>query len=83
LTPDRLHSASSERHGQVKCSCHRSAHHVKPEDEGIELRALSNRIRTTIGDRVHVNLTSYNRQVLTGEVPSAQDKAAWSNRYRG
>lgn len=46
------------------------------EDEGIELRAL-NRIRTNIGDRVHVNLTSYNRQVLlTGEVPSAQDKAA-------
>ena len=46
------------------------------EDEGIELRAL-NRIRSTLGDRVHVNLTSYNRQVLlTGEVPSAQDKAA-------
>ena len=46
------------------------------EDEGIELRAL-NRIRTNIGERVHVNLTSYNRQVLlTGEVPSAQDKAA-------
>ena len=46
------------------------------EDEGIELRAL-NRIRTNIGDRVHVNLTSYNRQVLlTGEVPSALDKAA-------
>ena len=46
------------------------------EDEGIELRAL-NRIRTNIGDRVHVNLTSYNRQMLlTGEVPSALDKAA-------
>jgi osmotically-inducible protein OsmY len=46
------------------------------EDEGIELRAM-NRIRSNIGDRVHVNLTSYNRQVLlTGEVPSAQDKAA-------
>ena len=46
------------------------------EDEGIELRAL-NRIRGNIGERVHVNLTSYNRQVLlTGEVPSAQDKAA-------
>ena len=46
------------------------------EDEGIELRAL-NRIRSNIGERVHVNLTSYNRQVLlTGEVPSAQDKAA-------
>ena len=44
------------------------------EDEGIELRALS-RIRSNVGDRVHVNLTSYNRQVLlTGEVPSAQDK---------
>ena len=44
------------------------------EDEGIELRAAS-RIRTNVGDRVHVNLTSYNRQVLlTGEVPSAQDK---------
>jgi osmotically-inducible protein OsmY len=44
------------------------------EDEGIELRALS-RIRASVGDRAHVNLTSYNRQVLlTGEVPSAQDK---------
>lgn len=44
------------------------------EDEGIELRALS-RIRSNVGDRVHVNLTSYNRQVLlTGEVPNAQDK---------
>jgi len=44
------------------------------EDEGIELRALS-RIRSNVGDRVHVNLTSYNRQVLlTGEVPSANDK---------
>jgi osmotically-inducible protein OsmY len=30
------------------------------EDEGIELRALS-RIRSNVGDRVHVNLTSYNR----------------------
>lgn len=44
------------------------------EDEGIELRATS-RIRSNVGDRVHVNLTSYNRQVLlTGEVPNAQDK---------
>jgi osmotically-inducible protein OsmY len=44
------------------------------EDEGIELRATS-RIRSNVGDRVHVNLTSYNRQVLlTGEVPTAQDK---------
>lgn len=44
------------------------------EDEGIELRAAS-RIRENLGERVRVNVTSYNRQVLlTGEVPSAQDK---------
>ena len=44
------------------------------EDEGIELRS-SSRIRGTVGDRAHVNVNSYNRQVLlTGEVPSAQDK---------
>ena len=44
------------------------------EDEGIELRA-SSRIRENLGDRAHVNVTSYNRQVLlTGEVPSEQDK---------
>ena len=44
------------------------------EDEGIELRSTS-RIRSNVGDRVHVNLSSYNRQVLlTGEVPTAQDK---------
>ncbi|MGA0570456.1 BON domain-containing protein [Variovorax sp. VNK109] len=47
---------------------------IQLEDEGIELRAGS-RIRENLGDRVHVNVTSYNRQVLlTGEVPSAQDK---------
>lgn len=44
------------------------------EDEGIELRT-SSRIDENLGDRVHVNVTSYNRQVLlTGEVPNAQDK---------
>lgn len=44
------------------------------EDEGIELRAAS-RLRAALGERGHVNVTSYNRQVLlTGEVPSAQDK---------
>ena len=46
------------------------------EDEGIELRAAS-RIREGLGDKVHVNVTSYNRQVLlTGEVPTEQDKQA-------
>lgn len=44
------------------------------EDEGIELRAAG-RIRESLGDRVHVDVTSYNRQVLvTGEVPNMQDK---------
>lgn len=44
------------------------------EDEGIELRAAS-RIRENLGDRGHVNVTSYNRQVLlTGEVATVQDK---------
>ncbi len=44
------------------------------EDEGIELRAIG-RIRDNLGDRVHINVNSYNRLVLlTGEVPSAQDK---------
>jgi osmotically-inducible protein OsmY len=39
------------------------------EDEGIELRT-SNRISERFGDRVHVNVTSYNRVVLlTGEAP--------------
>jgi osmotically-inducible protein OsmY len=43
-------------------------------DEGIELRSYS-RIRDVLGERGHVNVTSYNRQVLlTGEVASAQDK---------
>ena len=42
------------------------------EDEGIELRAAS-RLRDALGDRAHVTVTSYNRQVLlTGEVPSDQ-----------
>lgn len=44
------------------------------EDEGIELRAAA-RIRETLGDRVHVNITSFNRQALvTGEVNNAQDR---------
>ena len=44
------------------------------EDESIELRAAS-RLRENLGERVHINVTSYNRQVLlTGEVPNAQDR---------
>ena len=44
------------------------------EDEGIELRS-ANRVREALVERAHVNVTSYNRQVLlTGEVPSEDDK---------
>ncbi len=44
------------------------------EDEGIELRSI-NRLRDAYLERVHINVTSYNRQVLlSGEVPSEADK---------
>jgi osmotically-inducible protein OsmY len=44
------------------------------EDETIEVRAAS-RIQEHVGQRAHVDVTSYNRQVLlTGEVGSLQDK---------
>jgi len=44
------------------------------EDETIELRG-SARIRDALGERAHVNITSYNRQVLlTGEVATERDK---------
>jgi osmotically-inducible protein OsmY len=46
------------------------------EDQGIELKA-SNRIKNLMGDKAHVNVTSYDRQVLlTGEVFNDNDKAA-------
>ena len=44
------------------------------DDETIEMRAGS-RLSETFGDRAHVNVSSYNRQVLlTGEVPSEAAK---------
>ncbi|MDA1118773.1 MAG: BON domain-containing protein [Proteobacteria bacterium] len=45
------------------------------EDRGIELRA-GNRIDDRHGERVHVNVTSFNRHVLlTGEVPEEATRA--------
>lgn len=42
------------------------------DDESIEVRGAL-RLREVLGDRSHVSVTSYNRQVLlTGEVPSEQ-----------
>ena len=44
------------------------------DDQNIELRAASN-LSGTFGDRAHINVTSYNAQVLiTGEVPTEVDK---------
>jgi osmotically-inducible protein OsmY len=46
------------------------------EDEGIKTRA-GNRVGDVLPDRGHVNITSYNRQVLlTGEVDNEADKKA-------
>jgi osmotically-inducible protein OsmY len=44
------------------------------EDESIELRTAHG-MRQNLGDSAHINVTSYNRQVLlTGEVSTAADK---------
>ena len=46
------------------------------EDEAIELKS-GGRLRDAVGDKGHINVTSYNRIVLlSGEVPSDADKAA-------
>jgi osmotically-inducible protein OsmY len=44
------------------------------EDETIELRG-SSRVRDALGEKAHVNITSFNRQVLlTGEVATDRDR---------
>lgn len=49
------------------------------EDEGIKLRGES-RLLEAFGERAHVVVTSYNRQVLlTGEVPTAADRQTAEN----
>ncbi|MGA8513498.1 MAG: BON domain-containing protein [Burkholderiaceae bacterium] len=60
--------------GGVLVATDRRTSGAQLEDEGIELRA-TNRIREALVERAHINVTSYNRQVLlTGEVPSEDDK---------
>jgi osmotically-inducible protein OsmY len=49
---------------------------VQLEDQNIELKSLT-RVREAVGDRGHVNVTSYNRMaLLTGEVPTEADRTA-------
>lgn len=46
------------------------------EDQAIELKAVS-RVREAVGDRGHINVTSYNKLALiSGEVANEADKAA-------
>ncbi|MEN9539739.1 MAG: hypothetical protein RLZZ126_1974 [Pseudomonadota bacterium] len=60
--------------GTVLVTTDRRTSGAQLEDEGIEIRT-SSRLREAMGDRTHINVASYNRQVLlTGEVPTAQDK---------
>jgi len=55
----------------VMSAADRRATGAQVDDEGIELRS-TNRVSERFGDKVHVNITSYNRSVLiTGEVPDA------------
>ena len=53
------------------------------EDQNIELKA-ANQMRLNIGERAHINVTSYNRQALiTGEVPTEKDKALAEQMVKG
>lgn len=53
------------------------------EDQSIELKAYA-QVRAAVGERGHVNATSYNRTVLlTGETASDADKAAIERAVRG
>jgi len=56
---------------------------VQVDDEGIELRA-TNRVSERFGDKVHVNISSFNRSVLlTGEVPDAKTRDEIDKLVRG
>ena len=53
------------------------------EDQAIELKS-GGRIRDAIGDKAHINVTSYNRiALITGEVPTDADKAAVEKAFAG
>ncbi len=53
------------------------------EDENIELKAVKF-METTLGEQTHINVTSYNRNVLlTGEAPDEATKAKAENFVKG
>jgi osmotically-inducible protein OsmY len=56
---------------------------IQLEDQSIELKGR-NRARDVVGDRGHVNVTSYNRIVLlTGEVPTEADRTRVEEAAKG
>ena len=61
--------------GSVMVASDRRSSGAQIDDQAIELKAM-NRIREVFNEqRVHVNVTSYNRMILlTGEVSSEEDK---------
>ncbi|RYG12928.1 MAG: BON domain-containing protein [Burkholderiales bacterium] len=60
----------------LKCSRSPSASRRRLEDRS-SMPSSSSRLRDALGERLHFNVTSYNRQVLlTGEARNAQDKEA-------
>ncbi len=62
--------------GGVSVATDRRTSGMQLEDETIEVKAAS-RIREQLGDRVHINVNSYNRVVLiTGEARNEADHAA-------
>jgi osmotically-inducible protein OsmY len=61
--------------GGVLATVDRRSMGTQTEDESIEWKA-SARVGETLGDKAHVNFTSFNRRVLmTGEVPTSDAKA--------
>jgi osmotically-inducible protein OsmY len=62
--------------GSVLMVSDRRTSGAQVEDQSIENKA-ADRVKQVIGDRGHVNITSFNRvALLTGEVPSESDRAA-------
>ena len=62
--------------GGVMMATDRRTAGAQVEDQSIELKAAT-RIQETVGDRGHINATSYNGTVLlTGEVASEADRGA-------
>jgi osmotically-inducible protein OsmY len=54
---------------------------AQTEDQSIQFKA-ANRLRNTIGDAGHINVNSFNRRVLTGEVPDEAAKATAEREVR-